>query len=103
SMDIMAMMSSPLCRGLFRRAILESGAPPRTLARPLGEAEKAGLAVAAKLGAPPDRALAFLRSVAPAGLLKAGPDINSFSVDGWVFPSPPFDVWHERGEYPVPI
>lgn len=103
SMDIAALMASPLGRGLFRRAILESGVPPRGLARPLAEAERAGAAIAGRLGAPSRGTIAFLRSVAPAPLLKAAPDTNYFSVDGWVFPVAPYDAWHEHAECPVPV
>jgi para-nitrobenzyl esterase len=103
SMDIMALMSSPLARGLFVRAIAESGAPPRTLSRPLSESERAGVLVAEKLNVPDRGALAFLRSVSPAELLRAGPGINSFSIDGWVLPSSPYDVWSQGREYAMPL
>ncbi len=101
--NIVALMSSPLARGLVHRAIVESGVPPRTLTRPLREAEQAGIQVANKLHAPAEGTLAYLRSLPPAELLEAGPGINTFTVDGWVLPASPYDVWRERRELPVPL
>ncbi|MDD2763541.1 MAG: carboxylesterase family protein [Opitutaceae bacterium] len=103
SWDIMALMSSPLARGLFHRAIAESGVPPKNLSRPLREAEQAGVLVADKLHAPAQDPLAFLRSVPPAELLKAGPDINTFTIDDWVLSSSPNEVWLDKREAPVPL
>jgi para-nitrobenzyl esterase len=101
--DIVGLMSSPLTRGLFHRAIVESGVPPRTLTRPLHEAEQAGVEVADRLHAPNQGTLAFLRSAQPAELLKAGPGINTFAVDGWVLPSSPYDVWREKREHRISL
>ncbi|MFA5058432.1 MAG: carboxylesterase family protein, partial [Opitutaceae bacterium] len=101
SLDIMVLMSSPPARGLFQRAIAESGVPPKALSRPLREAEQAGVLVADKLHAPGQGTLAFLRSVPPAELLKAGPGINTFTIEGWVLPSSPNEVWLEKRESPV--
>ena len=70
SWAVNALMASPLAKGLFQRAIGESGAsfaPMRTLA----ESEKIGEKVAASLGATQD-VLKTLRSKSTEELLKAG-------------------------------
>jgi len=101
--NIAALMSSPLAHGLFCRAILESGVPPRNLCRSLPELEKRGEEIAAHLKAPPQGALAFLRGVAAAQLLQAGAGLNLYSLDGWVLPTAPFAVWKSHREEPVPV
>ena len=103
SIDVIALMGSPLSGGLFQRAIGESGAINRMMVQTRDEAEKAGVSAAAKLGAPAQETLHFLRSLPPADLLKVGQGISSFSTDGWVFPSSPLSVWSSGKEHPVPL
>lgn len=60
--DTLVLMASPLARGLFAKAIVESGlgwAPPKTLAR----AEAQGVAMAIKAGAPQDATVEQLRAI----------------------------------------
>lgn len=64
--DVLALMASPLSKGLFHRAIAESGAPSPTSTLALGEAEEEGARAGEKLGARGGHALGFLRSL-PAG------------------------------------
>ncbi len=98
-----ALLCSPLAKGLFHRAILESGTP---FARPLHEdargmeaAEKTGERIARALGC--DEAkdpLAALRAKsAPELLAAASPSVNPIGegnvfgpvIDGWVIPEDP--------------
>lgn len=103
SMDIMALMASPRASGLFQRAICMSGSPPRGLTLPRAEAEQVGVAAARKLGAPETGAIAFLRSIPARELLERSPDLNSFTVDGWVLPESPVDAWANGREAKVPV
>jgi para-nitrobenzyl esterase len=103
SIDVLALMASPLSRGLFHRAIGESGTPAREMTQTLAEAEDAGVRIAAALGSPARGALAFLRSLAPGELLKAGAGIRPFTTDGWVFPDSPAKVWSAGREHAVPL
>jgi para-nitrobenzyl esterase len=103
SFDILALMASPLSEGLFRRAIGESGALGPGTGTPLGQAESLGKQAAGKLDAPDHGAIAYLRSLPPKDLLKIGGGINGFTTGEWVFPSPPFAVWHSRKEHPVEL
>jgi len=103
SYDVTALMASPLSKGLFQRAIGESGAmdPPHVQTR--DAAEKAGLRAAARMGAPDRDALRFLRSLPTAEVLKAGESVVSFCTDGWVFPESPLRTWASGREHPVPL
>jgi para-nitrobenzyl esterase len=101
--DTLALMASPLARGLFQRAIAESSRPSPTATLKLDEAERAGALAAGKLGAPGRDALAFLRSLSPGALLKAEPGFSLFTADGWVFPEPPTDAWSRGREHAVPL
>jgi len=78
-----ALMASPLARGLFARAISESG-PALFGTVPLAEAERAGLAEAARLGAGGPDAVAALRAVSADSILEGGEDILEPIVDGKV-------------------
>src|SRR2546427_3063576 len=83
SWAVNALMASPLAKGLFHRAIGESGAsfsPMRTLA----ESEKAGEKLAASLGATQD-AIKALRAKPTDEILKAANEQTVRpAVDGWV-------------------
>lgn len=103
SWDIMALMTSPLARGLFQKAILESGVPPPSLTRSLADAEKAGAAMAAKAKAPAGEALAYLRGLPADQVIAAGDGLNLFTRDGWVLPESPSVAWARRRELRVPI
>jgi len=90
SMDVLALMASPLSSGLFRRAIAESGPslyPARTLELPLPATEKEGVRVASELGAPTSGTLAYLRSLSTEALLKGSHWMLALSADGWALPS----------------
>jgi para-nitrobenzyl esterase len=86
SWAVNALMASPLAKGLFHRAIGESGglfAPMKDLA----EAEKAGESLASSLHAT-ENSLKALRALSAEELLNAGDTpIASAIVDGWVLPA----------------
>jgi para-nitrobenzyl esterase len=100
--SVNALVASPLAKGLFRRAIGESGAlliGIRTLlpiqARTLSEAEHAGVAFAQGIGA---RTAKDLRARSADEILKASganPLEMSFgaTIDGWVLPDSPERVF----------
>jgi para-nitrobenzyl esterase len=92
--DIVALLTSPQARGLFHRAIAESGsshlAPP---AATLAEAEQAGVRVGSTLGAKDSDSLRFLRALPAREILRGAASIGAaINVDGWVFPAPPAQV-----------
>jgi para-nitrobenzyl esterase len=107
SFDTGFLMTS-LVKGLFQRAIQESGAPLSPEPAALDKAEKAGEKFAAGVDAPAVGAIAFLRGMSAPDLLKKltahephprfGPDI-----DGWVIPQAPAAVFARGEESPIPL
>ncbi len=106
AMDVNLLMATSLSKGLFQRVIGESGpvsAPP-----PLAEGEKKGLDLAAKLNISGLSALAKLRAVPAADILKSagqglamlGP-ILGVLVDGYVFTESPLKTFAEGREHKV--
>jgi para-nitrobenzyl esterase len=103
SAAVSLLTASPLARGLFEKAIGESGGqfrPPASHAGParLADAEKAGLRMAEVLGA---RSVAELRALPAEKLAAAGPARPV--VDGYVVPSPIWDIYAAGRQNDVPI
>jgi para-nitrobenzyl esterase len=94
-------MTSPLSRGLFRRAIGQSGAvilvgEPLTLA----QAEQRGAEQLQRAGAPAAATTAELRRLPASAIFAAEPDYLrtpppnlGITIDGYVFPRKPADVF----------
>jgi para-nitrobenzyl esterase len=115
SYDLLSLMTSPLAKGLFARAIAESGQilsydGAMTKAR----AEGIGVAIAAALKAPDGPGtLAYLRNLPAAQVMAVeakylptalGSDTGLLTnVDGWVLPQPPARVFAEGREMPIPL
>jgi carboxylesterase type B len=116
--DVGLLMLSPLAKGLFAKAIEQSGTagfglPPRTLA----ENEKLGEAFAAAMGVPASSKapLEKMRAAYTTALLAAGNKLDAPAladdsfiwlqpvVDGWVLPRAPADLLAERKQAPVPL
>jgi para-nitrobenzyl esterase len=101
SLDVSVLMTSPLSRGLFQRAIGQSGAvilvgEPLTLA----QAEQRGAVQLERAGVPPTGTLADLRGLAASAIFAAEPDYLrtpppnlGITIDGYVFPRKPADVF----------
>ncbi len=103
SFDLVALLGSPLTRGLVHRAIAESGTPAGQPTQALADAEKEGLNVSAALKAPAENALSYLRSLSPEDLLKAHSGAGDFVADGWLFPSTPGEIAASGKSLPVPM
>lgn len=111
AMDVSLLMTSPLARGLFSRAIAESGAVsifkgPRTR----GEAERLGEKLATELKLSGGDAISQLRKTPAVVILEAARRATSgdrtgleTSVDGWVLPKPPAQVFAAGEEMNVPL
>ncbi len=100
--DVLALMATPLSRGLFQRAISESGPLRPEMAQPLKQAEEVGEGVAGAAGSD----LPALRALSVAELLnvqRTAPGLRPFTADGWVFPQAPFEVWRKGREQAVPL
>jgi para-nitrobenzyl esterase len=110
SIDTGILMTSPQARGLFQKAIAESGAVFFPAVASLADAEKRGVETAAALNAPAGvRGIAFMRKIAAEDLLTSlgaraaqwpgySPD-----VDGWIVPRSPAAVFAAGDESPIPL
>jgi para-nitrobenzyl esterase len=103
SISISEMVTSPLARDLFQRAIGESGGlfEPVELASDfkLVDAEQTGQAFAAKTGA---RTLQALRALPATELMKV--DFHPHAiVDGYVLPRAPYDAYSEGKQNDVDL
>src|SRR6185369_4045150 len=114
AVDIAQLLRVPLARGLFAKAILESGAlgPPRTAA----QNEAIGSSLLEMLGRPKGApGLAALRSMPVADLLDAGVKLKSptggdsnilwleSSADGWVMPVGANSVDRQSTQVSIPM
>lgn len=103
-MSVNILMASPLTKGLFHRAIGQSGGffEPVQLAPHylLANAERDGVAFATSVGA---TSVEALRRVAPEVLQKAKGRISHPVIDRYVLPQAPFDVFSQRRQAPVPL
>ena len=100
--DILTLMASPLAKGLFARAIVESGggwSPPDTLAAQ----EAKGVAAVAKAGAPADASLDQLRALPVAALTGKGVMAISVAVDGRLLKQSPSQAFADGHTVGVPI
>jgi para-nitrobenzyl esterase len=109
---VLSCVGSPLCKGLFHRAIVQSGSGVNGKSAMLDRAtaEQQGGAVATKLGiaaGDPD-ALQKLRAARFEDILAAAEDPavgfrTNVSVDGWVFPKSIYDIIQEGSQADVPL
>lgn len=108
------LMTSPLAKGLFAKAINQSGTiiEPQKVAQPeLKDAEAAGAKFASGLGAPKTGAIAALRQRSAQDLLKQltanGPlhdaEPRRPVVDGYVFPEQPALAFQAGHEAAIPL
>src|SRR5271169_3063671 len=104
SMAVSALMASPLAKGLFARAIGESGAmfaSPSHAPSSLAEAEERGEAFARDVGA---RSLAELRAAPAEAILAAAPGLGFRPiVNGQFLPRPPAVIFARGEQSDVPL
>jgi para-nitrobenzyl esterase len=106
SWSVNVLQASPLAKGLFHRAIGESGGQFGRLAGLSQErdgrppAEKGGLAVAAAVGAP---SLKALRQVTADKLLGVSTFETGVNVDGWVLPDSVSRIFAQHKQNDVPV
>jgi para-nitrobenzyl esterase len=109
SWSVCYLMASPLARGLFHKAIGQSGGcftndrPHLTDRTSQPSAHDAGMAVAAKLGVTGTdaAAAAALRAVTAETLASA--TSSGVIIDGWVLPKPPAAIFDESAHNKVPV
>ncbi len=110
-MDTGILMTSPLARGLFQKAIAESGAAFSPPVAPLAEAEHIGEAALADLHLPAGGAgIRAMRKIPASDLIaQLGGEATKWprgfapDIDGWVIPQSPAKVFAAGHEAPIPL
>jgi para-nitrobenzyl esterase len=102
--SVSAQVASPLSKGLMAAAIGESGGIMRPVPPPLAEAEKSGMAFAARAGA---SSLAALRAMSTERLQEAlvkNPTTRFAAiVDGYFLPKAPVEIYAAGEQAHVPL
>jgi para-nitrobenzyl esterase len=107
--NITYLLASPLARGLFHRAVIQSGGYAVGDFRTLGEAETVGTSLGEALGLTGSKdALAALRAAPVEDLRRAWLGIrkigtNAPNVDGWVLPAATGKTFDRGGQHDVPV
>jgi para-nitrobenzyl esterase len=113
--DVNSLIASPLTRGLFVRAIAQSG--PISNQTSLADAERRDVEWAAKLGITGDQTLAKLRAIPDTELMgklgqgggPGGPGMGGSGpmmgivVDGWVLPAQPTKIYADGRQQKVAL
>jgi para-nitrobenzyl esterase len=107
---VLSCMASPLAKGLFHRAIIESGSRSATpgAVTPRETAEQTGQRLAAHLGAEGPDALTTLRAKSWEDVLAASAVMElsftaNLSIDGWVLPQSVNDAFAQGKQSDVPL
>ncbi len=109
--DTSLLMTSPLAKGLFHRAIVQSGSALNPPCPSLAQSEQSGEKLAAVLKAPgSDAAIKYLRSLSASELLKSvavreprQPPLIGPNIDGWVIPRSPDRVFSDSQQLAIPL
>ena len=110
--DVGMLMASPLARGLFHKAIGESGSVVirAALTPTRQDREQAGVRLAARLGAPAKGSIKYMRGLSTAEIFKAAPGYNDRGadrpepdIDGYVIAKQPAVMFRAGEEAPVPL
>jgi len=110
--DVGLLMTSPLAKGLFQKAIAESGSGLNPDLPTLEQAEKSGERFAATLHAPQgEGAIRFLRQLTTGELLTAAknrddskePRPTGPDIDGWALPRLPAQVFFLGQQMAIPL
>lgn len=104
SASVNCLLASPLAKGLFQRAIAESGSlvleNPILSMRPLANAEKQGEQLATKLNA---KTLAEMRQVSAEDLQQKGAGLYAPIVDGYVMPTTVAETYKKGLQARIPL
>jgi para-nitrobenzyl esterase len=99
-MSVNCLVASPLAKGLFNRAIAESGAGFSKPYPTLQQAEEAGVRYSQALNAP---SLAALRQLPAAALMQQQSSVRGPIIDGYVLPAPIAQVFSKGESNPVAL
>jgi para-nitrobenzyl esterase len=99
SWSVNVVQATPLAKGLFHRAIGESGAQFARTTR-LADAEKGGVALATAVGAD---SLKALRAVPADRILAVQSFRSGVNTDGWVLPEDVRSIFTQKRQSDVPV
>lgn len=111
ALNVSVLLTSPLSRGLFVRAIAQSGAV-NVVGEPLSlkDAEARGVSLAASWGAGATPSIEVLRALPASAILAAEPNFLEkpqpnlgVTIGGYVFPTRPATVFAKGGQHKVPM
>ena len=101
--DVLQLMTIPAARGLFRKAIVESGGGWNPLPA-LTAAEASGVKLATEMGLPGQAAtVAQLRALPLETLVAASPEIVAPAVDGRLIRQSTTAAFAKRDQAPIPL
>jgi para-nitrobenzyl esterase len=100
SMSVNCLVASPLAKGLFHRAIAESGAAFSRAYPPLVQAEQEGIRYGQALGA---TSLTAMRQLPAAALLQQAPTLRGPIVDGYVLPASVAALFSQGKSNPISL
>ena len=98
SMSVNCLVASPLAKGLFNKAIAESGAAFSRFQTPLADAEAQGVKFAQSLGV---ASLADLRAKPADEILKKAGGMRGPVIDGYLLPKPVAAIFAEKKQNDV--
>jgi para-nitrobenzyl esterase len=108
--NVATLLASPLAKGLFQRAVVQSTSFAD--ARSAADDEALGSKIAVELGisaeAAPAAAVADMRALGPGEILQASNKVREGayygpSVDGWVLPQQQLDIYESGAANNVPV
>lgn len=99
SWSVNNLVASPLARGLFHRAIGESGGQ-FAITRTLAEAEQLGVAFSEHSGV---RSIAQFRALPAERVIALRDFSTSATIDGWFLPRSVFDIFSSGAQNDVPV
>ncbi|MCW3078690.1 carboxylesterase family protein [Segetibacter sp.] len=100
SMSVNCLVATPLAKGLFTKAIAESGANFSRGSATIQQAEKDGIKLAEKLNAP---TIAGLRSMPADDLFKKAQGQRGVIIDGYVLPETIAEIFAARKQNDVAL
>ncbi len=107
SLDVCNLMAAPLARGLFRGAILQSGACVDSITASLKGGEEMSARLVSDLSLPAGASMARLRAVPAERLLQAAAADKQIDlepvIDGWLLPQQPALVFADGRQAAIPV
>ena len=108
--NVATLLASPIARGLFKRAIIQSGGFPGKV--DLEENEALGVKIMTRLGVDPSadttKMLTDMRALGAEDVLLASNAVRGLTgygpvIDGYILPVPTLEIYGQETEHPVEV